>query len=98
GSDVLALIDDIFDLAKIESGTMTVEIGEVLFTDVRGRVEQAFRPVAEAKGLDFTIELDSNLPQSIYADEKRLQQVLKNLLSNAFKFTEEGQLALRIAS
>ncbi len=98
GSDLLALIDDILDLAKIESGTMTVEIGEVLLTDVRGRVEQAFRPVAEAKGLDFTIELDSNLPQSISTDEKRLQQVLRNLLSNAFKFTEQGQVALRIAS
>ena len=97
GSDLRTLINDILDLSKIESGTVTVDVGEVLFTDLRDSIERTFRPVAEAKGLDFTIELDAGLPQGIRTDTKRLQQVLKNLLSNAFKFTERGQVALRMA-
>ena len=97
GSDLRALIDDILDLSKIESGTVTIDVGEVLFTDLRASIKRTFRPVAEAKGLNFTIELDADLPQGIHTDLKRLQQVLKNLLSNAFKFTEKGQVALRVA-
>ncbi len=95
GSDLLTLINDILDLSKIESGTATVDIGEVLLKDLNGYVERTFRHVAESKNLEFRIEADPNLPRAIYTDSKRLQQILKNLLSNAFKFTEKGQVVLR---
>jgi len=96
GTDLLNLINEILDLAKIESGKMTVEISEVVFTTLQGDIERNFRQVAQSKGLAFTIELDTNLPRAIYTDEKRLQQILKNLLSNAFKFTSQGQVSLRV--
>jgi CheY-like chemotaxis protein/signal transduction histidine kinase/HAMP domain-containing protein len=94
GADLLSLINDILDLSKIESGTITVEPSEVAFVDLRDYVEQNFRHVAAQKGLGFEIELDARLPRSINTDAKRLQQVLKNLLSNAFKFTEHGRVRL----
>jgi CheY-like chemotaxis protein len=94
GADLLSLINDILDLSKIESGTITVEPNEVSFIDLRDYVEQNFRHVAGQKGLGFAIELDERLPRSINTDAKRLQQVLKNLLSNAFKFTEHGAVKL----
>jgi len=96
GKDLLNLIDEILDLAKIESGKMTVEVSEVVFATLRDNIERNFRQVAQSKGLDFTIELGTNLPRAIYTDENRLQQVLKNLLSNAFKFTAQGQVSLRV--
>ncbi len=96
GSDLLGLINDILDLAKIESGTMGVDIGAVLFSDVRDEVARTFQQVANDKGLAFSIELDPTLPRNLHTDGKRLQQVLRNLLSNAFKFTEEGSVALRV--
>src|SRR6202035_2345652 len=86
GADLLNLISDILDLSKIESGTVTVEPEEVAFLTLRDTVERAFRHVAETKTLAFRIELDSQLPQSVVTDQKRLLQILKNLLSNAFKF------------
>ena len=94
GSDLLALINDILDLSKIESGTITVDPGEVHFTDLRYYVDQAFRHVADHKKLRFETLIAPDLPRSIYTDNKRLQQVLKNLLSNAFKFTERGNVSL----
>jgi HAMP domain-containing protein/CheY-like chemotaxis protein/signal transduction histidine kinase len=97
GADLLGLINDILDLAKIESGTVSVETTEVRFSDLRAAMEQTFQQVAGDKGLEFTVEIDPTLPRSIYTDGKRLQQVLKNLLSNAFKFTEQGRVALRLA-
>ena len=97
GNDLLMLINDILDLSKIESGTVVVDIGELRFSDLHDYVERTFRHVAEAKGVDFTIELDPALPKSLLTDSKRLQQVLKNLLSNAFKFTREGRVELHIA-
>jgi hypothetical protein len=97
GTDLLSLINDILDLAKIESGTMSVEIDPMLFTELANQVERTFRQVAQDKALNFTIEFDPNLPRTIYTDSKRLQQVLKNLLSNAFKFTERGEVKLRVA-
>jgi CheY-like chemotaxis protein len=98
GSDLLTLINDILDLSKIESGTVTVEVEESQLADVRDQVERTFRHIAESKGLNFVVELSASLPEAIYTDADRLQQVLKNLLSNAFKFTEQGQVALRIFS
>jgi HAMP domain-containing protein/signal transduction histidine kinase/CheY-like chemotaxis protein len=96
GNDLLMLINDILDLSKIESGTVVVDIGEVRLDDFQNYVERTFRHVAESKSLDFPIRLDPGLPKSIYTDSKRLQQVIKNLLSNAFKFTQRGQVALSV--
>ena len=96
GSDLLNLINDILDLSKIESGTVAVETAEVLFADLQSDLERTFRHMADTKGFNFSIELASTLPRGLSTDTKRLQQVLKNLLSNAFKFTERGQVTLRI--
>ena len=96
GTDLLGLINDILDLAKIESGTMSVDVDQMLFTDLRSQMERTFQQVAHDKGLAFTVEADERLPKGMYTDSKRLQQVLKNLLSNAFKFTEQGAVRLRI--
>ena len=96
GSDLLELINDILDLSKIESGTITLDIGEVLFTDLRDAIERNFNQVAESKKLDFHVNFGPELPNSLKTDSKRLQQVLKNLLSNAFKFTEEGDVTLSV--
>ena len=92
GSDLLSLINDILDMAKIESGTMAIDVGDVPFADLREYVERTFRPVAETKGLGLERRArPTACPRSISTDAKRLQQVLRNLLSNAFKFTEDGQ-------
>ena len=96
GADLLNLISDILDLSKIESGTVTVEPEEVSFASVRDAVERSFRHVAETKHLAFDIEMDTQLPRSLNTDLKRLQQVLKNLLSNAFKFTSQGRVTFRM--
>jgi HAMP domain-containing protein/signal transduction histidine kinase/CheY-like chemotaxis protein len=96
GNDLLMLINDILDLSKIESGTVVVDVGELRLADLHGYVERTFRHVAESKGVDFAIELDPALPRYLLTDSKRLQQVIKNLLSNAFKFTQYGRVALAI--
>ncbi|MAL99987.1 MAG: hypothetical protein CL583_16230 [Alteromonadaceae bacterium] len=96
GHDLLNLINDILDLSKIESGTVTADIGEVSFRDIDRFVQQTFRHMAEDKRLDFSVELDSSLPASIFTDERRLKQIAKNLLSNAFKFTSHGYVSLSI--
>ena len=96
GSDLLSLIDDILDLAKIEAGRMDVEPDQVDFEGVRSYVEQAFAPQAEEKGLQFRVQVEPDLPESIYTDPQRLQQILRNLLSNAVKFTDSGSVTLSI--
>jgi HAMP domain-containing protein/signal transduction histidine kinase/DNA-binding response OmpR family regulator len=97
GSDLLDLINDILDLSKVEAGRMDVNIGEVKLSDLRDFVERSFAPVAEDKDLTFEIEVHgANVPPTIETDEQRLQQILKNLLSNACKFTEVGGVKLRI--
>jgi signal transduction histidine kinase/CheY-like chemotaxis protein/HAMP domain-containing protein len=98
GSDLLALINDILDLSKVEAGKMDVHPGRTSLAAVRDYVERSFRPLAEEKGLDFEVELAPDAPEGIETDEQRLQQVLKNLLSNAFKFTDRGQVRLRVAA
>ncbi len=90
------LINDILDLSKIESGTVAVDVGEVRLDELQRFVERTFRHVAETKGLSFEIRLDPRLPKSISTDAKRLQQILRNLLSNAFKFTHRGEVNLVI--
>ncbi|BAY44080.1 GAF sensor hybrid histidine kinase [Scytonema sp. HK-05] len=96
GNDLLTLINDILDLAKIESGTMSIDVDQMLFTELQEHIERTFRQVAIDKGLNFTVDCAPNLPRSIHTDAKRLQQVLKNLLANAFKFTERGEVRLHI--
>jgi signal transduction histidine kinase len=87
GTDLLNLISDILDLSKIESGTVSVEVQEIFFTSLLDMVTRPFRHEAENKKLTFEIHTDPNLGPGLVTDSRRLQQVLKNLLSNAFKFT-----------
>ena len=96
GSDLLTLINDILDLSKIESGTVTLDVSEYRFANLRNYVDRTFRHMAEAKHLGFMVDLAANLPLAVMTDTTRLQQVLKNLLSNAFKFTSHGNVALNI--
>src|SRR5262245_19262000 len=90
GTDLLNLISDILDLSKIESGTVTVEAEEIGLSSVLEAVARPFRHEAEARALSFEVKIDSGLGRTITVDSKRMQQVLKNLLSNAFKFTSQG--------
>jgi signal transduction histidine kinase/HAMP domain-containing protein len=92
GTDLLKLINDILDLSKIESGTVALEITDWPLAELPPLLERTFRHVAEATKLGFTIDLRPGLPKSIPTDPQRLQQVLNNLLSNAFKFTEKGRV------
>ncbi|HEX6811522.1 MAG TPA: response regulator, partial [Planctomycetota bacterium] len=96
GTDLLTLINDILDLSKIESGTVTVEAEEITFQSLRDSVERTFHHVAESRNLAFTVEIDAALPTTFTNDPKRLQQILKNLLSNAFKFTSHGKVAMTV--
>jgi HAMP domain-containing protein/CheY-like chemotaxis protein/signal transduction histidine kinase len=96
GTDLLNLISDILDLSKIESGTVTVECEDLLFTHLRETIERNFRHEAEARKLSFTTDFDHRLGRAIMTDSKRLLQVLKNLLSNAFKFTEHGGVRIHV--
>ncbi|RIL01345.1 MAG: hybrid sensor histidine kinase/response regulator, partial [Proteobacteria bacterium] len=97
GTDLLMLINDILDLSKIESGTVVVDVSEVRFSELERFVERTFQHVAEAKGLRFSLGFAPDLPRALHTDAKRLQQVVKNLLSNAFKFTERGEVAFSVA-
>jgi CheY-like chemotaxis protein/signal transduction histidine kinase len=96
GTDLLNLISDILDLSKIESGTVTVDAEELQFNSLIDSISRPFRHEAETRQLAFDVTIDPNLGDSIVTDSKRLQQVLKNLLSNAFKFTEKGQVQLKV--
>jgi CheY-like chemotaxis protein/signal transduction histidine kinase/HAMP domain-containing protein len=96
GTDLLNLISDILDLSKIESGTVSVEAEEVFFSNLIEMVARPFRHEAENRRLAFELQSDPQLTRSLVTDSKRLQQVLKNLLSNAFKFTEHGSVRLAV--
>src|SRR4051812_22866126 len=97
GSDLLELINDILDLSKVEAGKMDVHVGNLGLSTIAEYVERTFRPVADEQKLEFEIELADGLPDAITTDEQRLQQIIRNLLSNAFKFTETGTVSMRIA-
>jgi len=97
GSDLLKLINDILDISKIESGTVALEINDWPLAELEPLLERTFRHVAEVTKLAFTIELDPHLPPTLPTDPQRLQQILNNLLSNAFKFTEKGKVEFRVA-
>jgi HAMP domain-containing protein/CheY-like chemotaxis protein/signal transduction histidine kinase len=97
GTDLLNLISDILDLSKIESGTVSVDAEEVFFASLLDMVARPFRHEAENRRLSFEVHTDAHLTRSLVTDSKRLQQVLKNLLSNAFKFTEHGGVNLSVS-
>jgi signal transduction histidine kinase/HAMP domain-containing protein/DNA-binding response OmpR family regulator len=97
GTDLLQLISDILDLSKIEAGKMEILPDLVNLADVQAYVTRTFDPIAADKGLRFEIEADPRLPTTILTDEQRLEQILRNLLSNAFKFTEAGGVTLSVA-
>jgi HAMP domain-containing protein/signal transduction histidine kinase/CheY-like chemotaxis protein len=96
GDDLIQLINDILDLSKIESGFISANISSVRIADIASFAETTFKPISETKNLKFNIETDNSLPASIDTDSQRLNQILKNLLSNAFKFTEQGEVNLKI--
>ena len=98
GTDLLNLISDILDLSKIESGTVTVDAEDIFFANLLDMVARPFRHEAETRQLSFEVHGDPNLGRSITTDSKRLQQVLKNLLSNAFKFTAQGGVRLNVTA
>ncbi|HMN69397.1 MAG TPA: ATP-binding protein, partial [Bdellovibrionales bacterium] len=96
GNDLLALINEILDLSKVEAGKMPVNPKAVEIQDVVTYLEQTFKPVAEHKNLEFQLEVERDVPINMFTDESRLHQILKNLLSNAFKFTERGLVRMQI--
>ena len=96
GNDLLMLINDILDLSKIESGTVVVESSELQLEDLQSYVARTFKHVAESKNVDFLLHFAPDLPQFMVTDAKRLQQIIKNLLSNAFKFTHQGKVTLTV--
>jgi signal transduction histidine kinase/HAMP domain-containing protein/ActR/RegA family two-component response regulator len=96
GNDLLVLLNDVLDLAKVESGTVRLSISDLVLADLGGALEREFTPVAEKKGLDFEIKVSLDLPHSIPTDAGRLRQVLKNFIANALKFTDEGSVELRV--
>jgi two-component system, chemotaxis family, sensor kinase CheA len=96
GNDLLHLINDVLDLAKVESGKLDVNPTEVDLQDVQDFIERQFSPIAIQKNVQFTIKMEESLSGTFNTDEQRLQQILKNLLSNAFKFTERGSVSLDV--
>jgi signal transduction histidine kinase/CheY-like chemotaxis protein/HAMP domain-containing protein len=96
GTDLLRLLNDVLDLAKVESGTVNLEISELPLVELKDALEWEFRHVAGHQGVSFAVELEPGTPPIIATDPGRLRQVLKNLLANAFKFTERGTVTLRM--
>ncbi|WP_291148051.1 hybrid sensor histidine kinase/response regulator [Flavobacterium sp. UBA7680] len=96
GDDLIQLINDILDLSKIESGYISVDYNPISFAEISRFVESTFNPISQAKHLNFEIMMDRNLPEVMETDSQRLNQILKNLLSNSFKFTEKGGVRLNI--
>ncbi|MHA6803444.1 HAMP domain-containing protein [Salinifilum ghardaiensis] len=96
GSELLALINDVLDLSKVEAGRMRLLIEDVAVADLAPHLESLYRPLAEEQGLHFDLLVDADLPGTIRTDHSRLEQILRNLLSNAIKFTEEGSVELRM--
>jgi len=96
GNDLLNLINEVLDLAKVESGHMEIEIGDVQIVDLAQHMKHLFQPVCEDKGIDFKVTFDENMPNTFKTDQSRLEQILKNFLSNSCKFTKNGTVSLHI--
>ncbi|WP_299789060.1 response regulator [uncultured Shewanella sp.] len=97
GSDLLSLINEVLDLSKVEAGKVELLIEDVSFTEIEQDISRLYKDIAVEKGLEFDITLADDVPDVIETDSQRLQQVLRNLLTNAFKFTDEGAVSLNIA-
>ncbi len=97
GAELLQLINDILDLSKVEAGKMNIHIDEMDFHDFSSAMKRSFQPVTVEKKIYMHVVIDKNLPDNIHVDKQRLEQIVKNLLSNAFKFTHEGGVTLRIS-
>ena len=96
GNDLLSLINEILDLSKVEAGKMPIDPKSFALSDVREYLEQTFRHVADQKNLVFDVKMEPGVPNTLYTDVNRLQQILKNLLSNAFKFTAKGSVTMTV--
>jgi len=96
GNDLLNLINDILDLSKVEAGKLEISFEEVYLSEFVDRLKRNFTQIAKSKDLDFHIDFHDDVPPIIYTDEQRLQQIVKNLLSNAFKFTKEGSVKISV--
>ncbi|HYN83230.1 MAG TPA: HAMP domain-containing protein [Gemmatimonadaceae bacterium] len=96
GSDLLSLINDVLDLSKVEAGKMDVNIVDVSILELKDSLHREFGAMADEKKLSFSIDVGSDVPAAIHTDRQRLEQVLRNLLSNAFKFTNEGGVSVQI--
>jgi signal transduction histidine kinase len=98
GNDLLGLVNAMSDLSKIETNRLVREPTEMTFSNFRAHLERAFEPLAKARGLGFSVQVDERLPPSMVTDSKRLRQIMKCLLSNAFKFTEGGSVSVSVSS
>ena len=96
GKNLLRLIDDILDLSKVESGKIDINFDQVNLAELAENTKSLFTPIILQKNIDFKIEIEDGLPEKIISDEQRLQQIINNLLSNAFKFTETGYVKMNI--
>src|SRR5690606_5160931 len=96
GTDLLNLINEILDLAKVESGTMAIDTAEVKFVDLEQYLQRSFRQIAKERGLEFEVRVPDGALESLVTDDLRLRQVLRNLLSNAMKFTETVKVSVVI--
>lgn len=96
GQDLLNLINDILDLSKVEAGKLEISFEELFLDEFAGRLERQFAQEAKNKNIDFTVTVSDEVTPIIYTDEQRLQQILKNLLSNAFKFTDQGSVSVKV--
>src|SRR5687767_11332339 len=96
GSDLLSLINDVLDLSKVEAGKMDVNAAETSIAELNQTLERGFRPLADQKGLQFKVEIKPDVPETMFTDGQRVEQILKNLLSNALKFTNEGTVSLTV--
>jgi CheY-like chemotaxis protein/signal transduction histidine kinase len=96
GNDLLGLINDVLDLSKVEAGKMEVRREPFALADLLETLEAGFRPVAREKALGFQVVVEEGVPEEVSSDRQRIEQILKNLLSNAFKFTDKGGVTLRV--
>ena len=96
GSDLLNLINEVLDLSKVEAGKIEIYPADVSLTDITRYLEQTFRPMAQQKNLEFGCDIEQGVPEVIRTDGQRVQQILRNLLGNAFKFTEHGSVRVKM--
>ncbi len=97
GNDLLELINDVLDLSKVEAGKMDLQIDNMYLQDFCNNIKRYFLHTAEEQGISFNIEITDGLPEYIRTDEQRVDQIIKNFLSNAFKFTSKGSVSLKIS-